>query len=210
MFSDLVIQMLRQTADDLRMDADVFAEALSIVRGAQKSLERLAQKTEEMRNGDDSLIDAEEDCEETDENREEEPSSSAVRAEDTVAPPGIDTIESYSQVETALRESELTKQDPLMDKVRAFAQANGGQIKPGEASRLFCKLGLSKADPRNLAGYMTKEMRKTREFERVGQERSGLYRWLLFDRDAIEEVSGPILHEGNGLVELPVAEEIPV
>ena len=209
MFDDRLIQMLRQAAIELGRESDVLAETLSIVRRAQESLENLAQMAEGMRNGDEILIDADEVCEEAGGNWAEEPESSTVRAGDTAIPPEIISSEGYSLVEKALRDSELTKQNRLMEKVRAFAQANGGQIKPVEASRLFCKLGLSDADPRNLAGYMTKEMGKTREFERVGEARSGIYRWLMFEGEATEEEDGPMIHEGNGRSEFSVREEVP-
>ena len=210
MFGDRLSELVREALDELGQEVGLLEGLLSTAKNSQASLEDLVREEEpsavvrKVSSFADSV------------HREADVGNSVVQspvgseeAADLGSPDSTGEGR-YSKVEMALLNSELTYRDRLIYKVRVYAQANGGLVRPGEAAPVFRKLGLSKASERNLPGYMSKEMIKSGEFERVGEEGTGLYRWLHFTGDITGEVTDCGLREGYALEELFEREEVVV
>ena len=188
MFGDKLAKLLRQSAAETKYEVELLRDIVSLAEETQESLEELAGLAERlgrMRAEQDAGREARREAEV--ETLESENPFGGDEDEDW-SPPGIRAEGDFPRVEAALVESGMTMRDRMITKIRTVAQANEGLVSPGEAAPVILKLGLSRAKPRNLPGYMLNEMKRSGEFERVGEEGSGLYRWLPFEEYAPEEV----------------------
>ena len=188
MFGDRLRDLVRESVNEMREDVELLERLLSAAKASYSSLEELAKEAEEsvdIRRVSaiaDVVLQDSQDSEVGNSGPASCPGAADMRLPEVIAE------EEYSNIERALIDSGLTYKDRIIDKVRVFAQASGGLVRPGEVAPVFRKLLLSKGSTRNLPGYISKKMIESGEFERVGEEGTGLYRWLHFTRDNTEEV----------------------
>ena len=194
MFRDRLADLLRQSAGELGKEAEILEKAASIVNRARVSLEDLACRVECSGEGQRVTDLGDAVLEERDAEGYVKTFRSGPETEDGIvlACPGNEA--DCSRFEAALRDSKLTIKDRMIKKIRVLAQANDGLVSPGQAAPVILKLGLSTSRPRNLPGYMLHQMNRSGEFERVGEDGSGVYQWLPYKASAAQD--GPFPENG--------------
>ena len=207
MYKDRLSNVFLQWATALQMEEKCLEHRLSIVRRARASLDAFAQMAEGSANIDESSVDADASCQEVPAVCTEVEDTFGVEVADSVAPEDMADGGRFPKVEAALTRSGLTMRDRILSKAQVIAQANGGFVRPGEAGPLLRKLGLTKASERNIAGFLSKGILKSGEFERVGEVGSGLYRWLRFESETAEEAVEDCPNRGYEPEEFLVREE---
>ena len=207
MFRDRLADLFREPAGELGREAEILEKALSIVNRAKFSLEDLARLAEESAAAQKVSDVSDAVPEETAVDRYVRISAPISETANGLIPAVLEAEEECSRFEAALRASRLTIQDRMVEKIRVLAQANGGLVSPGAIAPVILKLGLSKSKPRNLPGYMLHEMNRSGEFQRVGEERSGLYRWLPFEGLDTQGGLSPENGERPASLESPAYEE---
>ena len=211
MLGDGLLELLRRSAAELGREAVILEKAASIVNRAKNSLEELIDVVEESGEEVQMVPDLrEEDLEDIRVDRYIPTISRCSEANDGLVFDGKEVEVNRSRLERALRDSGLTKRSRMIDKIRSLAQANEGLVSPGQIAPLIIAVGLSTSSARNLPGYMLHVMHRSGEFQRVGAEGTGLYRWLPYEGAARQD--GHSLENGMGWmpVEASEYEEVPV
>ena len=210
MLGEGLAELLRRSAAELGREAVILEKAASIVKGAKNSLEELidvVESGEEVQMVPDLR---EEDLEDVRVDRYIPTITRCSEANDVLVFDGKEVEVNRSRLERALRDSGLTKRSRMIDKIRSLAQANEGLVSPGQIAPLIIAVGLSTSSARNLPGYMLHVMHRSGEFQRVGAEGTGLYRWLPYEGAARQD--GHSLENGMGWMpdEASEYEEVPV
>lgn len=95
--------------------------------------------------------------------------------------------EVYQRLEAALRAERLTGHNRVVRALRVIAAANGGQIDFSLTCQLLRDVGVCRGTPQNISSYISRRLRVSDEFERIGEPGSGRYRWLSYQGERMED-----------------------
>ena len=108
----------------------------------------------------------------------------------------------YAKLEAALLAEMPRGHNRVVRALRAIAAANDGQIDFGLTCELLRNVGICRGTPANVSSYISKRLRLSDEFERVGEPGTGRYRWLSYQGESLEDVPDPVADD-NGSARSP-------
>ena len=103
--------------------------------------------------------------------------------------------EAYAKLEAALIAEMPRGNNRVVRALRVIAAANEGQIDFGLTCQLLMDLGVCRGTPANVGSYISKRLRLSDEFERIGEPGTGLYRWLSYQEEGLEDAPGTVGHD---------------
>ena len=95
--------------------------------------------------------------------------------------------EDHRRLESALIAEGPSGNNRVLKALRVIAVAGKGELDFGLTYQLLRNLGISKGTPENVSSYVSKRLRVSSEFERVGAPGSGKYRWLPYQEEQLED-----------------------
>lgn len=122
--------------------------------------------------------------------REVFPSAQAqgIRSMNGPGPAVSEYDESYARLKAALVAERPSGQNRVLKSLRVIAAAGGGELDFGLTCLLLRETGVCRGTAENVASYISKRLRLSPEFARVGEPGSGRYRWLPYSDDHSEDV----------------------
>ena len=128
------------------------------------------------------------------EGREVPPLSRALGIGSTAGPTQAiaDQDELYRRLEAALRAERPSGHNRVLRALRILAAANGGRIDFGLTCRVLMGVGVCRGNPQNVSSYISRKLRLSDEFERVGEPGTGMYRWLSYQEESRDNSLDPV------------------
>lgn len=94
----------------------------------------------------------------------------------------------YARLESALLAERPSGHNRVLKGLRVIAAAGGGELDFGMACQVLRHTGVCRGTPENVSSYVSRRLRVSDEFQRVGEPGSGRYKWLLFQGERSEDV----------------------
>ena len=94
--------------------------------------------------------------------------------------------EPYEMLYSALIAERPSGQNRVLQSLRVIAAAGGGELNFGLTCRVLRDAGVCKGTAENVGSYVSRRLRTSDEFQRVGAVGSGKYRWMSYQGDPLE------------------------
>lgn len=106
-----------------------------------------------------------------------------------------DHDEEYRLLEAALLAEMPRGHNRVLRGLRVIAAANGGELDFGQACKLMTNVGICRGTAANVSSYISRRLRLSDEFERVGEPGSGRYKWLPYQGEGMEGAPDPVAYD---------------
>lgn len=113
-------------------------------------------------------------------------------------PPASDYDATYARLEAALMAERPRGHNRVSRGLRIIAAENGGELDFGLTCQLLRNTGICTGTPANVSSYISRRLRVSDEFQRIGEVGSGRYRWLSYPGDCSEDDPESVANDRGG------------